>query len=172
MDLIIGGTDNASFVSQTVANGTTFSPGQGFSCTWTMNNNGTTTWIANGGDGYTLNYVSGTQMGAPNATAISANVGPGRQCQHTRQLHRAHHSRFLLGGHADEQCQRCFLWAASLPVHQRRQPDPRHHDAAGQRDQGSGPDRHLHRGGQRRDHASYQWKKNGVQRSPARPPRR
>jgi hypothetical protein len=69
--------DNASFVSQTVANGTSFSPGQGFSCTWTMHNNGTTTWAANGGDGYTLNYVSGTQMGAPNATPISGNVGPG-----------------------------------------------------------------------------------------------
>ncbi len=77
MSLIIGGTDNASFVSKTVANGANFSPGQAFTCTWTMNNNGTTTWIADGGDGYTLNYVSGTQMGAPNATPISANVAPG-----------------------------------------------------------------------------------------------
>ena len=80
MDLINGApalVDNAAFVSQTVANGTSFSPGQGFSCTWTMRNSGTTTWVANGGDGYTLNYVSGTQMGAPNATPISGNVGPG-----------------------------------------------------------------------------------------------
>ena len=80
MDLINGApalVDNAAFVSQTVANGTSFSPGQGFSCTWTMRNNGTTTWVANGGDGYTLNYVSGTQMGAPTVNAISGNVGPG-----------------------------------------------------------------------------------------------
>jgi hypothetical protein len=42
-----------------------------------MNNNGTTTWIASGGSGYTLNYVSGTQMGAPTINPISANVGAG-----------------------------------------------------------------------------------------------
>ena len=77
MSLIIGGTDNAAFVSQTVANGTSFSPGQGFGCTWTMNNNGTTTWTANGVNGYTLNYVSGTQMGAPTINPIGGNVGPG-----------------------------------------------------------------------------------------------
>jgi len=77
MDLIIGGTDNAAFVSQPVANGTSFSPGQGFSCTWTMNNNGTTTWIANGGSGYTLNYRSGSQMGAATINPISGNVGSG-----------------------------------------------------------------------------------------------
>ena len=77
MSLIIGGTDNAAFVSQTVANATSYSPGQGFSCTWTMNNNGTTTWTANGTSGYTLNYVSGTQMGAPTINPICCNVGPG-----------------------------------------------------------------------------------------------
>ncbi len=77
MALIIGGTDNASFVSQSVANGTSFSPGQAFSCTFTMHNNGTTTWIANGGDGYTFNNNGGTAMGAPFATALGGNVGPG-----------------------------------------------------------------------------------------------
>jgi len=68
------GTDNAAFVSQTVTNGTTYAPGQSFSCTWTMNNNGTTTWTSSG---YSLNYVSGTQMGAPTVNLISANVAPG-----------------------------------------------------------------------------------------------
>jgi N-acetyl-anhydromuramyl-L-alanine amidase AmpD len=77
MALVAGGTDNAAFVSKTVADGAQFSPGQAFSCTYTMNNNGTTTWIANGGSGYTLNYASGTQMGAATINPISANVAPG-----------------------------------------------------------------------------------------------
>src|ERR1051325_2567475 len=77
MSLIIGGTDNAAFVSQTVNNGANYSPGQGFSCTWVMNNNGTTTWTANGTSGYTLNYVSGTLNPPNHINAISGNVGPG-----------------------------------------------------------------------------------------------
>lgn len=77
MDLLIGGTDNAAFVSKTVADGTTFAPGQAFSCTITMNNNGTTTWIANGGDGYTLNNNGGNLTAGTFATAIGGNVGPG-----------------------------------------------------------------------------------------------
>lgn len=77
MALLIGGTDNAAFVSKTVADGTQFAPNQTFSCTFTMNNNGTTTWTANGNSGYTLNFNGGTQMGAPTINPISGNVGPG-----------------------------------------------------------------------------------------------
>ncbi|MDB6029588.1 MAG: N-acetylmuramoyl-L-alanine amidase LytC [Verrucomicrobiales bacterium] len=77
MALVIGGTDDASFTSKTVANGASFAPNQAFSCTYTMNNNGTTTWDANGNSGYTLNYVSGTQMGALTINPITSDVGPG-----------------------------------------------------------------------------------------------
>jgi len=72
------GADNADYVSgsQSLPDGTAFSPGQAFSCSWTFNNNGTTTWIANGSSGYTLNYVSGDRMGMVNVP-ISANVSPG-----------------------------------------------------------------------------------------------
>ena len=83
MDLLIGGTDNAAFVSKTVANGANFSPGQTFSCTFTMNNNGTTTWTANGGAGYTLNRYSGTLNSAVFATPPPANVAPGANANFT-----------------------------------------------------------------------------------------
>ena len=77
MNLIVGGTDGATYVSQSVANNTVFSPGQGFSCTFTMHNSGSTTWIANGGNGYTLNIYAGEAMGAPTINGLGGNVGPG-----------------------------------------------------------------------------------------------
>lgn len=83
MDLLIGGTDNAAFVSKTVANGANFSPGQAFACTFTMNNNGTTTWAANGGAGYTLNNYSGTLTANTFATPPPANVAPGANANFT-----------------------------------------------------------------------------------------
>ena len=83
MNLLIGGTDNALFVSKTVANGTSFAPGQTFACTFTMNNNGTTTWIASGGSGYTLNNYSGTLPAGTFATAPAANVAPGANANFT-----------------------------------------------------------------------------------------
>ena len=70
-------TDGATFVSQTVANNTSFSPGQAFSCTFTMHNSGTSTWMANGASGYTLNNYNGAAMGAPFYTPCSANIAPG-----------------------------------------------------------------------------------------------
>jgi hypothetical protein len=69
-------TDGATFVSQTVTNNTSFSPGQAFSCTFTMHNSGTSTWVANGASGYTFNNYGGTAMGAPFYTPCSANVAP------------------------------------------------------------------------------------------------
>jgi PA14 domain/Bacterial Ig-like domain (group 3)/Ig-like domain from next to BRCA1 gene/CHAP domain len=70
-------TDGATFVSQTVANNTSFSPGQAFSCTFNMFNSGTSTWVANGASGYTFNNYGGTATGAPFYTPCSANVAPG-----------------------------------------------------------------------------------------------
>ena len=74
MEVIIGGTDNAALVSKTVADNTIFAPGKAFSCTWTMKNTGTFTWIANGTSGYTFCRSAGTAMGSAATTAVSANV--------------------------------------------------------------------------------------------------
>ena len=83
MNLLNGGTDNAAFVSKTIANGANFAPGQAFSCTFTMNNNGTTTWIANGGNGYTLNNQSGTLTANTFATPPPGNVAQGANANFT-----------------------------------------------------------------------------------------
>ncbi|MSU59576.1 MAG: hypothetical protein EXS35_15655 [Pedosphaera sp.] len=83
MNLLIGGADDAAFVSKTVANGANFNPGQAFSCTFTMNNNGTTTWTASGGSGYTLNNYSGTLTAGTFATPPAANVAPGANASFT-----------------------------------------------------------------------------------------
>jgi N-acetyl-anhydromuramyl-L-alanine amidase AmpD len=76
MALVNGGTDHATLVSQSLADDSTFAPNQSISCTWVMRNTGTTTWSALGGNGYTFNYFSGTQMGAPVRTGMSSDVGP------------------------------------------------------------------------------------------------
>ena len=77
---LIAGTDNSALVSKSIADGTVMSPGQAFTCTFVMTNNGTTAWIGSGANAYTFNYLSGTQMGAPLRTGFGAafsNVGPG-----------------------------------------------------------------------------------------------
>ena len=76
MQLVLGGTDNASFVSQTVANGSIFAPGQAFSCTFVMHNSGTLTWTANGSSGYTFNNNGGNSLGGAHATAPPSNIAP------------------------------------------------------------------------------------------------
>lgn len=83
MNLIGGATDNAAFVSKTISDGTSFAPGQAFSCTFVMRNSGSTTWIAAGGDGYTFNNNGGTAMGAPFATHLTGNVSPGNNASFT-----------------------------------------------------------------------------------------
>jgi len=76
----IAGSDNASLVSQSIPDNTPMNAGQGFTCTWTLSNNGGSSWINLGGlNGYTLNYMSGTQMGATPYTGLSGNVIPGGQ---------------------------------------------------------------------------------------------
>ncbi|GEM_PF-5136872 len=75
---IIIGADNATFVSKTIADNTQMTPGQGFSVTFRMRNSGTTTWTT-GASGHTLNFVSGSQMGAPNYVTLSSSVNPGSE---------------------------------------------------------------------------------------------
>ena len=72
------GTDNATFVSKTVSDNTQMSPGQSFAVTFRMRNSGTTTWTT-GASGYTLNFVSGSQMGAPSYVTLSSSVSPGNE---------------------------------------------------------------------------------------------
>jgi hypothetical protein len=66
--------DKAEFVSDvTVPDGTDFSPGESFVKTWQLVNQGTTTWTT----AYTLNYVSGALMDAPNSVNLPQEVPPG-----------------------------------------------------------------------------------------------
>ena len=69
--------DNAIFVSDlTIPDNTVENPGQSFVKTWVLQNTGSCTW----GSGYTLNFVSGTQMGGRN-TSVGSLVAPGEQAQ-------------------------------------------------------------------------------------------
>jgi hypothetical protein len=67
--------DRAEFVSQTIADGTTFNGGNTIKMTWTLKNIGTTTWTT----AYTARYYAGDQMGAPASVALSTSVAPGAQ---------------------------------------------------------------------------------------------
>jgi len=69
--------DAAIFVSDlTIPDNTVENPGQSFVKTWVLQNTGSCTW----GGGYTLNFVSGTQMGGRN-TSVGSSVAPGEQAQ-------------------------------------------------------------------------------------------
>lgn len=66
--------DNVSFVSDlTIPDGTYVSPGESFTKTWRIKNNGNTTWDSQ----YSWVFVSGTQMGGPLAVPITSSVPPG-----------------------------------------------------------------------------------------------
>lgn len=54
----------------TLPDGSIVSPGQSLTKTWRLQNTGTTTW----GDGYSLVFVDGEQMGAPALTTIPATA--------------------------------------------------------------------------------------------------
>jgi hypothetical protein len=67
-------TENlAQWVSQSVADGTIFAPGQAFTITWRLKNTGTSTWT----DGYLLRYYSGDTLGATKEIPIGQEVLPG-----------------------------------------------------------------------------------------------
>jgi hypothetical protein len=66
-------TDNhAQWVSQSVADGTVFAPGQTFTMTWRLKNTGTSTWTA----AYKLRFYSGDAFGATKEIAIGQDVLP------------------------------------------------------------------------------------------------
>jgi hypothetical protein len=68
------GVDNSAFVSDvTVPDNSQMNPGQGFVKTWRLKNTGTTNW----GTGYSLVFVSGSQMNAPSAVAVPATAPGG-----------------------------------------------------------------------------------------------
>ncbi|GAP21632.1 NBR1-Ig-like domain-containing protein [Leptolinea tardivitalis] len=54
------GTDSAAMASETVPDGTTYTPGKTFTKTWRIMNTGTATWSTD----YKLVFVEGDQMGA------------------------------------------------------------------------------------------------------------
>jgi hypothetical protein len=68
------GIDWLSFVADvTVADGTTFKPGETFTKTWRLLNQGTTTWTT----AYSLVFVSGNQMGGAASVPLTVQVAPG-----------------------------------------------------------------------------------------------
>ena len=77
------GTENkAQWVSQTIADGTIFKPGDTFTMTWRLKNIGTSTWTA----GYLLRYFSGNNFGAPNEVATGRDVLPGEEIDISIQM--------------------------------------------------------------------------------------
>ena len=61
------------FISETVADGSTYSPGSAFTKSWTIRNDGTCTWNTN----YKLVYTSGDQMGGAASQNLTSSVAPG-----------------------------------------------------------------------------------------------
>jgi hypothetical protein len=65
--------DLASFIDDvTIPDGTKVDPGQAFTKTWRLKNNGSCTWTSD----YRLVFSSGDQMGAPNAVQFTNGVVP------------------------------------------------------------------------------------------------
>jgi hypothetical protein len=65
--------DRASMITDvTVPDGTTFTPGAGFTKTWRLKNVGTCTWTT----GYSLVYSSGAKMGGQDAVGLPYSVAP------------------------------------------------------------------------------------------------
>lgn len=67
-------TDLAEWVSQSVADGTVFSPGEAFTVTWTLKNAGTSTWTVS----YLFRFYSGNAFGAPQEIPLGQEVPPGQ----------------------------------------------------------------------------------------------
>ena len=69
----IGGTDSAALAGESAPNTPQPVPGAGYTKTWTLKNNGTTTWNSN----YSLQYVSGFAGCGHGARALNVTVAPG-----------------------------------------------------------------------------------------------
>jgi hypothetical protein len=75
-----GGTDSAEFIADvTVPDGTQFAAGDTFDKTWSLRNNGTSTWTTD----YKLVFISGNQMNGPALQPLVANVAPGETVELT-----------------------------------------------------------------------------------------
>jgi hypothetical protein len=66
-------TDLAEWVSQSIADGTVFEPGETFTIVWTLKNTGTSTWTPD----YLLRYYSGNAFGAQQEIFLDRDVLPG-----------------------------------------------------------------------------------------------
>ena len=68
------GDDNASFVEDvTIPDGTGATPGVKFEKVWRIKNTGVTTWTTS----YSLDYIDGERMGAPDRIPMPKEVRPG-----------------------------------------------------------------------------------------------
>jgi hypothetical protein len=77
------GTENqAQWVSQSIADDTTFAPGETFTMTWRLKNTGTSTWNA----GYLLRYYSGESFGASKEISLGREVLPGEEIEISVQM--------------------------------------------------------------------------------------
>lgn len=65
----------ATFVSETIPDGTKFSPNASFTKTWTIRNDGTCDWNTD----YALVFKSGDQMSGPGETKFHKEVDPGEK---------------------------------------------------------------------------------------------
>lgn len=74
--------DKAQWVSQSIQDGTRFTPGQSFTMTWQIKNVGPTTWTS----GYRLRFYSGNAFGAPNEVALGRDVLPNETIDITVQM--------------------------------------------------------------------------------------
>jgi hypothetical protein len=77
-----GTEDQAQWVSQSIADDTTFAPGETFTMTWRLKNTGTSTWTA----GYLLRYYSGDTFGAPKEISLGREVPPGEEIDISIQM--------------------------------------------------------------------------------------
>lgn len=70
------GGDKAIFVADvTIPDGTVLAPKAAFTKTWKLQNSGTTTWTTS----YTLEFISGEQMGGVVSVPVPQSVAPGAQ---------------------------------------------------------------------------------------------
>ena len=67
-------TNLAEWVSQSVTDGTVFTPGETFTVTWRLKNVGTSTWTAS----YLFRFYSGNAFGAPQEILLGQEVAPGK----------------------------------------------------------------------------------------------
>jgi hypothetical protein len=70
--------DRAAYVSDvTIPDGTVLASGAAFVKTWKLQNAGTTTWTTS----YTLEFISGDQMGTITSVPLTQSVAPGQQVE-------------------------------------------------------------------------------------------